>query len=309
MRCRLRIFITSLWLFVGGACAHAALVVIVSGDQSPAYAEAAKTLVNALERQGVSRNEVLQLTTQEFKNAKSLAPKLFVALGTDASQALAQTELTTPVLCTLLPRSSFERVLNTYKRRASSTFSALYLDQPFNRQINLIQLALPAATQIGVLLGPESSQREAVLRKIVNAKGLALEVATVTHENELFFRLKQVLSNAEVLLAVADPLVFNNTTIQNILLSTFRAKVPLVGFSAGYARAGALFSLSTTPAQMGLQAAEMSLRVLGGGVLPAEPVYPKEFSIDVNAHVARALGLSLSQAGLTLELKNLEVGR
>ena len=60
---------------------------------------------------------------------------------------------------------------------------------------------------------------------------------------------------------------------------------------------------------MGLQAAEMSLRVLGGGVLPAEPVYPKEFSIDVNAHVARALGLSLSQAGLTLELKNLEVGR
>ena len=96
----------SLWLTVFvGAFAHASVaVVIVSSERSLAFVEAAEALVSELERGGLSRYDMLQLTAREWAAAGPMTPKLFVALGTDAANALAKSELRAPVLSTLLPQ-------------------------------------------------------------------------------------------------------------------------------------------------------------------------------------------------------------
>jgi len=305
---RLRCLLFSLWLALfTGACAHATVaVVIVSSERSPAYVEAAEALVSELERGGLSRYDMLQLTALEWTAAGPLAPKLFIALGTDAANALAKSELRAPVLSTLLPRSSFERVLRKSGRKSSSQFSALYLDQPLSRQLELIRLALPAARRIGVLWGAESQTQAPALKTLAQASGLDLIEATVGHDELLFSSLKSVLEDADLLLAVADPQLYNSSSIQNILLASFRAKVPLVAFSPAYVRAGALLALHVTPTQIGQQAATIARGVLQGKALSTNPIYSQDFSVAVNEHVARSLGLTLDADTLRARLRSRE---
>ena len=294
-------------LVLAGAHTQAAVViVIVSSERSTAYVEAAEALVGELERGGLSRYDMLQLTVAELAGAGPLTPKLFVALGSEATGLLAKTETRTPVLSTLLPRSSFERVLRETGRKPSSQFSALYLDQPLSRQLDLIRLALPEAHRIGVLWGPESQSQALALKSQARARGFDLLEGAVAGGESIFPVLKRILEDADLLLAVADPQVFNSASIQNILLSSFGAKVPLVAFSPAYVRAGALLAVHVTPSQMGRQAATIAEGVLRGKALSATPLYSQEFNVAVNEHVARSLGLTLDAQSLRERLRQRE---
>ncbi len=307
MRAGLRLLLL-LWLYaMAGALARASpAVVIVSSDVSAAYVEAADALGDELARGGQARTEVQRMTAAEFTAVQPPVPTLFVALGAQAALALAQAQPSAPVLCTLLPRSAFERVLQVSGRKASTQFSGLLLDQPLSRQLALVRLALPDAKKLGVLLGPESKGLAPALAGLAAARGFKVVEARVDQNEPVFASLRQVLGAADVLLALPDPEVFNANSLQNILLASFRAGVPLVAFSPAYVRAGALLALHVTPAQMGQQAGELVRGVLRGKALPAQAMYAQSFSISVNAHVARSLGLNLDADRLNAELTRSE---
>lgn len=285
-------------------------VVIVSSGTAGAYAEAAQALVDGLVHADVPRQDILQLTAADMawriKQGQVPQPSVFVALGSDATQVLAGAKLSAPVLSALIPRTSFERILRDSGRTASSQLTALYLDQPLNRQLALIRLAWPQARRLGVLWGWESLAKAPALHALAAAEHWTVKEATVTAPADIFTALKQVLDDSDVLLAVADPQVYNSNSLQNILLSAFRAKVPMVAFSPAYARAGAVLSLHVTPTQAGVQAAALVLDVLRGRPLPGAPVKSQDFEVTVNPHVAKALGLTLDDKALRLALRRLE---
>ena len=184
--------------------------------------------------------------------------------------------------------------------------SAIYLDQPLGRHLSLIKQALPQAKRLGVLWGPDSMLSASNLKAVASASGMSLREARVTGARGVFADLNEVLGDSDVFLALADSLVFNGTSIQNILLATFRAEVPMVAFSPAYVRAGALMAVYTRPAQAGIQAADLVANVLAGKGLPDHAVEPNDFEVGINQHVARSLGLTLDGAALRLALRRLE---
>jgi ABC-type uncharacterized transport system substrate-binding protein len=284
------------------------VLVIVSSERSPAYEEAAQAMVDELVHGGVlSRQEVLQLTAAELGGAGVLTPRLFVALGAQACGVLAKAEGRRPILCALLPRTSFERVLAESGRQPSGQLTALYLNQPLARQMELIRLALPRARRVGVLWGEESRSQQAALEAAAQSRGLKLMGAQVRPAAPIFTELKKVLDEADLLLALPDPQIYNSASIQNILLSSFRAQVPMLAFSPAYVRAGALLAVHSTPLQIGRQAGVMAQAAFQGRPLGA-PQYPQDFSVSVNEHVARSLGLSLEARDLTERLRRMERG-
>lgn len=299
----------SLWSWQAQAQATGVRVAIVSSQTSAPYMEAAQALIRQLESRGVPRASIQMYNLADLASmpeASLTTLKVWVALGTQASTALGKSRPRAPVLNALVPRSGFERVLRDTGRQLSPQFNAVYLDQPLHRQIALIRLALPKARRVGALLGPDSWPRGAALLAAASGKGMALRAARVEDDSALFSALQSVLEDSDVLLAQADPLVFNSNSIQNILLTTIRANVPLVAFSPAYARAGALLALYSTPAQAGTQAAHWVLEVLAQRALPEQAVEPDDFEISVNEPVARVFGLKLDATSLRLELKRQE---
>ncbi len=289
------------------AGAAAPAVAIVTSEHSPDYVEAIEAIGAELARGGYSRSDLTVISASELTSLalSSTSPRLIVALGTPAAQALARTESKAPQLFALLTRHSFENLYTWRKTPPPHPVSAVYLDQPISRQLDLLRLALPELRRIGVLLGPASQSLAPKLERAAAERGLRLASAQVEDSKSLYAGLQQVVNQADILLAIADPLVFNANTIQNILLTTFRARVPLFAFSPAYVKAGALLAIYSTPGQFGAQAGVIARAFLQGKPLPA-PQYPVAFTVSANPHVARSLGLSLDETALSKRLSQME---
>lgn len=287
----------ALFAMSAGSRAQTATIALVLSDPTPAQQEFMDAFKAVMGRGEVAANTVV-INSQDLDKLPA-SIRLLLPLGAKASDAALGLDSSLPTLVALLPRAHVERLQLKSPRR----LSAVYLDQPSERQLNLLRLALPEHHRVGLLLGPESAGRG---QPFASAKNLRLVSEYIAGDNELFPALQRVLADADLLLAVPDALIYNRQTLPNILLTTYQHKIPMVGFSPAYVRAGALLALYSTPTQMAEQSADLVKGVLAGRPLPP-PQFPRDFSIGVNAHVARALGLSLpDETTLKTRLRQME---
>jgi len=287
--------------------ALAGLVCVVSSDRSAAFQEATDSLLLELQRNGIARADVRLLTSAELGEgaAPLVESRLIITLGTDALRQVASRNLRSPVIAGLIPRLGFERMLRDTNRKATGNMAALYLDQPFGRQLDLLRLALPQARRVGVLWGPESASQKPLLAAALQGRGMELSEGVYGDGQSLISGLRSALDGADVLLAVADGAVYNAASVSNILLTSYRAKTPVMAFSPSYVKAGALLSVHSTTAQAGTRIGTMAYDFLQSNTLPASQ-YPQDFSVHANEYVARSLGLELDAPVLTERLRRLE---
>jgi hypothetical protein len=114
-------------------------------------------------------------------------------------------------------------------------------------------------------------------------------------EGEDLNRLLNRIAQTEVLLALPDNAVFNAENIRNILLSTYRHKQAVIGFSSDMVRAGALASTYSDIDDINVQVAETVARFVTSGEL-APPQFPRYFRTVVNEGVARSLDVDVDSA-------------
>lgn len=302
-------FLARLALLLPGAALaidYSTVWVVLSEFDGP-YAEVLQAMRAEFDRAGEPRPALNVLRPE---NARELArvggQGAVVAVGARAVQAVAASEVRQPVLNVLVPRQLFERVAAQNGRTDVRRFSAIFLDQPITRQLNLLRAALPERRSVGVLYGAESRQVGAVLESAGAGRNLRLITERVDSADELHASLMKVLEGADVLLALPDSLVHNGATIKGILLATYRKQVPVVAFSPAYVRAGALLAVYSTPAQIGRQTAELLRHALESGYLPP-PQFPRYFEVAANDHVAHSLGIRIEEeAALSERLRQME---
>lgn len=275
-------------------------VTVVQSEDGGAYAEFGNALRAMLSGRGIA--------VAVIDAAKPIPNHgLVVGVGMKAASAVAASGAPS-VLNVLIPKSGHEKLLRDFPRRAAShAFSAIFLDQPVYRQAHLIAAVLPDKHKVGLLYS--SPPEELVqLRKKLAEHGLSLREQVVNAEFPLAEALQEVLHGSEMLLALPDAAVYNSSTIRNILLAAYRSDVPLIGFSSGYVRAGALCAVFSTPTQIAAQAAALIRQSGDARVLPVAQ-YPQEFEVMVNEQVVRSLGLQIKSASALHDEINAEDGR
>lgn len=269
----------------------AANLAIVLSDDSEPYQEVFEAIRT---RSGDRDINVSRLYANDATEA-ALNVRLVVAVGVRAAESVAKIPGRSPVLVVLVPRDWYQK---TGRQRllanARRSVSALYLDQPLVRQVMLIRLAFPEARRVGVLMSAAEAGAQDDIGTALRAQGLTLVSEVLEVGQKLIVPLERLFSMADLMLAVPDAEVFNRTTAQSVLLTSYRYHDPIVGYSRSLTRAGALVSLYSTPAQIGRQAAEIILKQFESANthLP-EPVYPRYFSVSINPQVARSLGFNL----------------
>lgn len=225
---------------------------------------------------------------QHAEEFESMPVDMVVTVGVRAADRVAQ-ETSAPMLAAMVP-SSIEL---SGKRARNRLFSALYLDQPWRRQVKFLRTVFPERSRIGVLYSADSHLE--VLRAELNRQGGVLIPRALRGRESLFVDMDELLSESEVLLAVPDSVVYNSNTIRNILLSSYRRGIPMVGFSSSYVKAGALCAIFSTPEQLAVQTGEMILSFARTAKLP-DAQYPARYTVSVNQEVARTLGINLPSA-------------
>lgn len=262
------------------------VLVVLSSDAAP-YQVFAKAFAQNLPN--FIRVEV-QPQADSYDDARKF--DLIVPVGVKAAQ-LVVAKSATPVLAVMLPKRSYEESL--LKLHHGKIISAIYLDQPWERQADLIHVVLPTANTVGVLYGTRMNLDTAGLSKALTYRSLEFIPQLLKTPENLFVNLDTLLDSSDVLLAVPDSEIYSSNNIRNILLTTYRHGVPLIGLSQAYVNAGALGAVFSTPEQIAAQASTVTLAFAQTHQLP-EAQYPSLFTVAVNPEVARTLSVPIQSA-------------
>ena len=84
----------------------------------------------------------------------------------------------------------------------------------------------------------------------------------------------------DALWSVADSTVFSPGSTKFILLHTLRNKIPFIGLSPAFVKAGALMALAADYQEVGTQCGELAVRVLSGYQPSSLPITMPEKIID-----------------------------
>ena len=165
-------------------------------------------------------------------------------------------------------------------------------------QLHQIQALLPKARTIGLLYDEHKTGAfVAEARAKAKKTGMALIAVSVEHREEIAGALQSLLPQIDLLWIIQDPTIIAEESIDMLLQSSLRQKVPAFTFSTTLVQRGALGALLIRPVDVGRQAAQVAQAMLNhhGPSAPAllEPELPQ---LALNLNTAEFLGLSPDQA-------------
>ncbi len=224
---------------------------------------------------------------------------LIVPIGLKAATEVARLHAgQASVLTLMVPHVSAQR-LDAGMTLSRRKLSHVHIDQPASRTLSLVEAVFPQAKRVGLVLSPENGEAVKTFQQELERRRLNLKLAWVKGSEDVAPALREVLPEVDVLLLVPDAVAFHSGNARNVLLTTYRYRVPVVGFSQGLAKAGAVSAVYSSPAQIGRQGGRMAMRWRPeSGELPP-PQHADEFSISFNPYVARSLGIVLPDASET----------
>lgn len=257
---------------------------LILGENGGVYEEFAREL-----NEGLSGSSWRVVATTQASSPQPLpTADLIVAVGSEAlSKALSRPD-SPPIIATLLPRLSYERIL--VENRRAGRITAIYLDQPPARQAAFFRQIFPDQKRFGLLSSAETRSLASQYRQAFSKAGLILDVEDADTDKALLPALNAVLERSSALLALPDGTIYRRNNIKAILITAFRLQRPIIGYSPAFVTAGALAALHTTPPQAARQTAEL---IINHGTNLPPPSGPAQFSIAINPNVAQALGLKL----------------
>lgn len=247
----------------------------------------------------LSENISLQTVYTPLKLAlimeKDFSNHVIVAIGTDAALEISKHQFSAPVILNLVPKATVDHILLRLDEQTKTQLSAIYLDQPFRRQVSFIKHALPQYHTVALLFGPTSVSFKENALNLLNERHLDYQHYYVENENDLFHSLNMVTSRQHVFLVLPDPMLFTRRTVPHILLNSYRSRMPVIAHSKAYVQAGALAAIFSTAEQLGEQAAAHLLNVIKNKKDTPQFSYPAQFSVTINQQVSRSLGLFLDR--------------
>lgn len=177
----------------------------------------------------------------------------------------------------------------TARMPASRTglMTAVYAEPAPADQLRLAALLYGRPVRVGAILGRDTAFLRGALENDI-------EVQPFAAGDDINHTLNG-MTRAEVLLALPDGDVYNPENVRNILLSTYRRKQGVIGFSADMVKVGALATTYSEIEDINTQVAEIASAFVATGEL-APPQFPRYFRTVVNEGVARSLDVRVTDS-------------
>ena len=281
----------SLLLLVCCGAPHQAVAAIrvLLTDDMPYYRATADSLQHHLQR--LAPEAVISVHTRTGNWPEE---DILVSIGSQALTELRVRYPDRPALH-LFVTSDFWREQSA-RDTALGNNTAVALDQPPQRLLTLARLLVPGARTLPAVLGPVSRKHGAELESGAVALGFKPLVDILEPDDNPIAMLSPLIKAAQVMVVLPDSADFNRAVAKWLLQLSFRARIPVIGFSRAYTDAGALASVYSTPENVGQQGAELLAERLAHGLFPPGMQPPRYYTLTTNATVADALGIALPAA-------------
>lgn len=275
-------------------------ILILLSHDSPPYQQALDGFKAHLAEQHLQAEYRIQTLTgnaetETFAEQLRTHPaSLILTLGTPATRiALAQPQKT-PLVAGL--------VLDTDELRQHPNATAVGLNFPASLQWLWLRRLLPDAQQIAVIHAPQhSADLYQALEQQARAEGISLTQAAASSAEDLPALLQNLPPQLDAVWAVDGTVAYNAASVRELLLYSFRNRVPLIGLSAQWVKAGALYALDWDYTDLGTQAAELANSILQKNSSPEAlaPLFPRKVQLVLNSTTAEHMKLKIADRWLS----------
>ena len=208
-----------------------------------------------------------------------------VAIGPNALRQAATRRCDCVVIAAFTSSQVWRSVVAGLPPARAKAMTAVYAEPAPLDQVRLATLLYRRPVRVAAILGPDTT----FLMPALAGQAEVLQAARDADMGDILARI----GRSEVLLALPDSAIYNPENIRNILLSTYRRKQGVIGFSADMVKVGALATTYSEIEDINAQVAEMAANFVATGTLPA-PQFPHYFRTAINEGVARSLDIAVS---------------
>ncbi|WP_229407879.1 hypothetical protein [Massilia puerhi] len=212
---------------------------------------------------------------------------LYVAIGPTALRDALSRRCDCVVISAYTSSQVWRTLTARLPKQRRMAMTAIYAEPAPNDQMRLAELLYGRPVRVGVLLGPDT----AFLRPVLHE---ATEIQMYAPGEDLNHTLNS-MTRAETLLALPDSDIYNAENVRNILLSTYRRKQGVIGFSADMVKVGALATTYSEIEEINAQVAELAADFVRTGELDP-PQFPRYFRTIINEGVASSLDVRVTDS-------------
>jgi putative tryptophan/tyrosine transport system substrate-binding protein len=291
--------LVALLAWAAAVCAQSREVrlLVISSQSARPYEEALAGFKERLTGEALKMNlEVINLQGDAAKAGECLekarqgGTDLVVTLGSVATTSARGKLGELPVVAGL--------VVDAAEITGKGNMTGVVLDVPLETQFQRMKQILPGAKNIGVLYNPSrnAAKIEAASR-LATGMGLKLHAERVEKPSELPDALESLSKSVDVLWGIPDEVVYTTQTTTQVLLFCFQKKIPFVGLSGAWVKAGALYSIDSDYRDIGAQCAEIVCSIVKGGKAGSiPPAAPRRLSYTLNLKTAEHLKVEIPDA-------------
>ena len=270
---------------------HAAIVVAYESAVE-AYAEAAAGAAGELDPR-VARLVDLSGPTGSGELARGLNAgdvRVVIAVG---SRALAEVRA---------QKAAAQVVAAMTLHGGEGVAGEVELEVPLATQLEVMRALLPRSSRVGIIRSParrpsDMETLEARARRL----GFTLVPADSNGPSQLLKAVASLKGKVDFLLCSPDPDLYNAVTIKPLILASLDGRLPVVGFSPAFVRAGAAAGIYADYRESGRQAAAMATRLLRGEERAAVEE-PSKVRVAVNQRMLHLLGLEFRSGAYAIEV-------
>jgi ABC-type uncharacterized transport system substrate-binding protein len=268
-------------------------ILILLSDNKYFYLDVATTITNATIKQcrnlklpcQNSSYDIVQISSYDRHIHKDY--KAIITLGTHAAIVSSKNIHNIPIISALIPKNN--ALLGENLQNNPNQYF-LYLDQPSGHSLALIKVLSSRFEDIGIIVDSKDQGTVEALQEAAMRLKLNLLIEQIFAKDQVGESLNNLLENIDIFLTTPDTNIHNKSTVSNILLSTYRKRVPLIGFSSAYVKAGALAAVYSSPEDIAHQVRDNLIALYNSKPIPREQQMSKYFSVLFNTDVARSLG-------------------
>lgn len=267
------------------------VMVIMSSDLTP-YKQSLSGFTQYFKDQNyqfnLDTNVLSKINTSTLYNKmETKKPDMILTIGTKATKITSKRTQKIPII--------YNMIFNT-ERFNNPNITGISLHIPLRIKLKYIKKILPQAKRIGLIYTHKSlhSYKEAI--KTCKNYNYKLITKKVTSGKDLDEAIKEIAWKIDLFIMVPDSQLYFPQSVKYLLLETLKKKIPVIGLSSIYTKAGALLSFDCHYKDMGLQAGEIAEKIVKGQT-PSDiiPLSPRKVHISINTLVAERLGIKLSK--------------
>ena len=215
--------------------------------------------------------------------------RAIIAVGSEALEIVAAGHPAVPVIGTMVLRHTADKNLSL-----AGLAATVSLDIPIEELSARLKQLFPEKTRLGIVRNPAAGRcTPAQLQARAQALGFIVRVVDVARPEQLLPALLSLKGQVDFVWCMPDGLLYNSVTVKPLILASLENRLPLVGFSESFARAGAALGVYPDFRDIGLQTGEAARQVMDHQPVRV-PDQPRKVKLAVNQSVMRLLGLRYS---------------